>query len=113
MNPDTFVNFLDRIDPRLPTTIGVVVAACTVIAVVLKAMKTIREHGWYNLLHDVVLILAVCISLGVVGFVAWLLWGGVWRFPDHPGAAPATAAPVQLMSAPLGGQAVSQPDLDD
>jgi formylglycine-generating enzyme required for sulfatase activity len=113
MNPDTFVNFLDRIDPRLPTLIGVVVAVCTVVAVVLKAMKTIREHGWHNLLRDVVLILAVCTSLGVVGFVVYLLGSGALRVSDQSAAA---AAPAQLVSAPLGeppGQLLDPDDLPE
>jgi formylglycine-generating enzyme required for sulfatase activity len=102
MNPDTFVNHLDRIDPRLPTAIGALVAACTVVAVVLKAMKTVREHGKYNLLRDAVLVLAVCTCAGVITLMAWTYLGGA--LPRTP-ASPPEAPGAQLAS--LGGPVVA------
>jgi formylglycine-generating enzyme required for sulfatase activity len=97
MNPDTFVNSLDRIDPRLPTIIGVVVATCTIVAVVLKAMKAVREHGKYNLLRDALLIFSACTCLGVIALVVWLFATGALAAPHAD--PPADPAKGQLASA--------------
>jgi len=108
MNPDTFVNYLERIDPRLPTAIGVIVAVCTVVAVVLRAMKAVREHGKYDLLRDAVLIFSVCTCLGVIALLVWLFATGTWPRPQHE--SPADPADVRLASLgsvvlPTGGSA--------
>jgi formylglycine-generating enzyme required for sulfatase activity len=91
---DRFINYLERIDPRLPTAIGVVVATCTILAVVLRVVKVIREHGKYNLLRDAVLILVVCTCIGVNAFMTWMFLGGASPHPSEPAADTGGARPA-------------------
>jgi formylglycine-generating enzyme required for sulfatase activity len=112
VNPERFINFLERIDPRLPTAVGVVVATCTIVAVVLRVMKVIREHGKYNLLRDAVLLLVVGTCIGVNAFMTWVfLTGGLSRSfepPSEAGAAP-TASGAERTFVPRGAGEESPP----
>src|SRR5262245_49109424 len=89
MNSDVFIHQLERIDSRLPLTIGVVVGVGSVLLIVVRVMKAVREHGYYNLLRDLALLLGVFTCLAPLGAGVWLVARAT---ADAPGTAGADTA---------------------